>query len=99
MEHKDLSNRARVVIYGSAAGLVDVLTLCGESLSLARQAWLDAFDEEAAGAEQAARAAAEQAAIEASDPLKLRDIGPEALGGLSLAVEGKAEEETPEADP
>ena len=43
-EHKDLSEDRRGAIYGSAFGWAGSLHAEGQSLALAREAWINAFD-------------------------------------------------------
>jgi len=46
--HKDLSDTARASIEHGARGIVDALLQTGQSLGLAREAWINAFDKAAA---------------------------------------------------
>jgi hypothetical protein len=42
--HKDLSDKTRFDLTQSACDAADVVELKGESLALAREVWLNAFD-------------------------------------------------------
>lgn len=87
MEHKDLSARARAVVYGSAAGLVDALSLCGESLALAREAWIKAFDDAAAKDVEGATEAEPRTTFDVM--ATCGNFGADAIGGFTLHGEGE----------
>lgn len=48
MAHKNLDHEHRPRLEGMAEGVVHVLHASGQSLALAREAWLNAFDKAAA---------------------------------------------------
>lgn len=45
--HKDLSDKARDVVETAASGMAIMLSEAGQSMAIAREAFIDAFDKEA----------------------------------------------------